>query len=475
MFDKRLLESSELYEKRYKNFSVLLIFPVTLLFIGLFVFSFFTKKELIVTNIASIAPQKIISNIQSTSNTPIIENHLVEGKTVQSNSLLIKYNNDSDSTQITTLMDQKQEFLNKKEQLQLLLNSLHSDTNQFPSTDSYGYEKTFETYKAQAESLRESIQKSNQVVDDQNNSIANQKSAITAQISNVNTQINAYIDIENAASTNSSISSDNPYIAQYNSYLEQQKVLEESMKNQEKKEASSKADITQQKEALKAQFISNISSNIDTLKNQIQTLEVQKSSLNSSNSYDQSQKSQLLALKTQALTAANKELTDINSALTEIGGKISLQKQANQYNAIFAEKEGILHVLPNVLENKTFQVGTPLAQIYPALKAKSQVYLTSYIPSTQIAGIKLGQKVRFTIQQNLPKPEILTGTIKQIDSAPTTLKEGNGYKVSALVTLNKRDLSYIRYGLEGKLVVVTGQKTYFNYYLDKIKGQDSLN
>ncbi|WP_276421679.1 hypothetical protein [Lactococcus garvieae] len=45
MFDKRLLESSELYEKRYKNFSVLLIFPVALLFIGLFVFSFFLCKK----------------------------------------------------------------------------------------------------------------------------------------------------------------------------------------------------------------------------------------------------------------------------------------------------------------------------------------------------------------------------------------------------------------------------------------------
>ncbi|MEY8442827.1 hypothetical protein AALA52_00895 [Lactococcus ileimucosae] len=98
MFDKRLLASSELYEKRYKNFPVLLIFPVAFLFVGLFVFSFFAKKELIVTNIASIEPQKVISNIQSTSNNPIIENYLSEGKTVQANSLLLKYNNDSDST-----------------------------------------------------------------------------------------------------------------------------------------------------------------------------------------------------------------------------------------------------------------------------------------------------------------------------------------------------------------------------------------
>ncbi|HAP15648.1 MAG TPA: hypothetical protein DCR07_06035 [Lactococcus sp.] len=69
-----------------------------------------------------------------------------------------------------------------------------------------------------------------------------------------------------------------------------------------------------------------------------------------------------------------------------------------------------------------------------------------------MSGIKPGQKVRFTIQQILPKIEILTGTIHQIDSAPTPLKSGNTYKVSALVTI---------------------QKTYFNYYLDKIKGESS--
>lgn len=471
MFDKRLLESSELYEKRYKNFSVLLIFPVTLLFIGLFLFSFFAKKELIVTNIARIEPQKIIANIQSTSNNTIIENHLSEGKTVHTNSLLLKYNSNSDSTQIKNLMDQKQDILNKKEQLQLLLKSLSSDENNFSKPDNYGYEKTFENYEAQVSNLKETIKKTNQAIDDQNISISNQKTALNQQIANVNAQINAYVEIKNAVSTNSTIPSNNPYFSQYNSYLSQQKTLEEEEKKQEQDKNSQKQDISQQKENLKTQFLSDISTNIDNLKGQIQNFEIQKSALSSSNNYDNSQNSQLLALKTQTLTSANKELADFNSSLIELETKISLQKQADKYNEIFAEKEGILHVFPDVLENKNIQLGAPIAQIYPPLTNKTPIHLITYIPSTQISGIKVGQKTRFTIQENLPKTKILTGTIQQIDSAPTLLKNGNAYKVTALVTLSKKDLPYIRYGLEGKWVVVTGQKTYFNYYLDKIKGK----
>ncbi len=85
--------------------------------------------------------------------------------------------------------------------------------------------------------------------------------------------------------------------------------------------------------------------------------------------------------------------------------------------------------------------------------------------------MKVGQKVRFTVQQNLPKPEILTGIIKQIDNAPTAFKKGNAYKVSATTTINSKDLPNIRYGLQGKTVTIIGKKTYFNYFLDKIMGR----
>jgi len=45
---------------------------------------------------------------------------------------------------------------------------------------------------------------------------------------------------------------------------------------------------------------------------------------------------------------------------------------------------------------KKIPIGTPIAEIYPSLKSETKVNLTSYIPSTQISGMKVGQKVRYS-------------------------------------------------------------------------------
>ena len=83
MFDKKLLESSELYDKRYRNFSTLIILPLFFLLVGGVIFTFFAHKELTVISTGSIEPTKIIAKIQSTNDNPIIENNLKEGETVK--------------------------------------------------------------------------------------------------------------------------------------------------------------------------------------------------------------------------------------------------------------------------------------------------------------------------------------------------------------------------------------------------------
>ncbi|WP_396443329.1 bacteriocin secretion accessory protein [Lactococcus lactis] len=471
MFDKKLLESSELYDKRYRNFSTLIILPLFLLLIGGLTFTLFAHKELTVMSTGSIEPTKIIAKIQSTNPNPIVENNLKEGEPVKENSLLLKYNGKPEQTQLSELLTQKKLIIDKKAQLELLQKSLTNGKNEFPSPDSFGYEKSFENYEAQVKSLEASIQKSNQAVDDQNKSAESQKQAIENQILTLQQEIQHYSEIENAVSSGGTVSQDNPYLAQYQSYQAQKETLESNFKNQKTTDEADKQANKSQEEALKSQFLSGLSASKDSLKNQIKSFNVQSSSLTGNSAYDNSQSSQILTLKTQALSASNKEVTDLNSTLTDLETKISLQKQDNQYSQVFAEQAGILHILPDILGMKKIPIGTPIAEIYPLLKAKTQVNLTSYIPSTQISGMKVGQKVRLTVQQNLPKPLILTGVIKQIDSAPTQFKEGNAYKVSAITTVNSKDLPNIRYGLQGKTVTVIGKKTYFNYFLDKITGK----
>lgn len=114
MFDKKLLESSELYDKRYRNFSTLIILPLFILLVGGVIFTFFAHKELTVISTGSIEPTKIVAKIQSTNANPIIENNLKEGEAVKENSLLLKYNGTSEQTQLIELLNQKKQVLNKK-------------------------------------------------------------------------------------------------------------------------------------------------------------------------------------------------------------------------------------------------------------------------------------------------------------------------------------------------------------------------
>ena len=161
MFDKRLLESSELYDKRYRNFSTLIILPLFILLIGGLIFTFFARKELTVISTGSIEPTKIIAKIQSTNANPIIENNLKEGLVVKENSLLLKYNGTPEQTQLSELLTQKKQVLDKKAQLDLLQKSLTNEKNEFTTADNFGYEKSFENYEAQVKSLEATVQKSN--------------------------------------------------------------------------------------------------------------------------------------------------------------------------------------------------------------------------------------------------------------------------------------------------------------------------
>ncbi|MQW23341.1 MULTISPECIES: bacteriocin secretion accessory protein [unclassified Lactococcus] len=463
MFDKKLLESAELYSRRYKNFATMVIFPVLALMIGLLIFSVFAKKEVLVTSQGDIEPSAIVAQIQSTSNSQIVVNNLQEGKNISKNDLLIKYNSIADTTTLDAIIAQEKQFEAQKIQLLILKQSVLNGNDEFQKDDGFGYESEYKAYQAQEQSVTANVNKSNQAVTDQNNTVADEQSTISAQIVTLNTQISQYQILENAVNTSGSgkVESENPFKAQLDSFNSQIKTI-----------TGTDTASTSQKQALQSQFLASIQSSINSLQEQIQSLNVQNSSLNNSNAIDTSLGSQLSELKSQELQNIDKNMTDLTSNLANINAKIGLQKQENQQGEILSNNSGILHVLPNIIGLKTIPNGTPLAQIYPTLSIKTPVKITAYIPSSQLSGIKLGQTARFTVIQTLPKPEIMEGKITHIDSAPTDQNNLNFYKVEATTTLNKSDLLNIRYGIQGKVGIIIGDKTFFNDYLDKLSGKE---
>ncbi|MDR0299601.1 MAG: bacteriocin secretion accessory protein [Streptococcaceae bacterium] len=453
MFDKRLLESSELYDKRYKNFTTVIIFPILLLFLSLLIFSVFAKKQIVVSGMGSLEATTIIAKIQSTSSEEILENNLVEGKTVEKNQLLLRYDGASNNVQLDILQKNLSKSLEQKKALRTLRESLSEGKNLFSSPDSYGYYQAFQNYEAQGATLAAGVNKSNQAVINQNNLIGAQQEAIKKQISSIYLQISDYQRIVTAVSTDGAVANDNPYKAQFDSYKAQ---IQEN---------------SSQKASLKSQFLASVQSNIETLQGQAQSLETQSAGLGTSNAYDNSLSSQLLSLKAQALQSSNQEMTTLDNTISDLSAKVALQKEVNKNGALYSANSGVLHILPDVQGLKNIPMGTTIAEIYPQIQKNQKIIISMFIPSTSISGIKTGQKVRFTGQQDLPKALTLDAKIITIDHAPTVTKEGvNVYQVKAETTVTSANVLNLRYGLQGKTTVIVGEKTFFDYYKSKIIG-----
>ena len=70
------------------------------------------------------------------------------------------------------------------------------------------------------------------------------------------------------------------------------------------------------------------------------------------------------------------------------------------------------------------------------------------------------------------KEFVLKSKISNIDNNATKTEKGNFFKVEAEISLTDAQAKKIRYGIEGRAVVITGSKTYFDYYLDQFLRRD---
>lgn len=89
--NSQLFKSTEFYQKRYQNFSTIIIFPLVLLIMFLLSFLLWAKKEVTVEVTGTIEPTSIVATIQSTSDNTIIKNQLRSNKEVKKGDLLIQY------------------------------------------------------------------------------------------------------------------------------------------------------------------------------------------------------------------------------------------------------------------------------------------------------------------------------------------------------------------------------------------------
>lgn len=446
--NEQFLESAEFYQKRYHNFASCLIVPSLILLVFLVGFSMLAKKEITISSRASVEASRVLAQIQSTSNQPIIANHLAENKEVKKGDLLIQYAVEGEGAQEQKFSSQLDLLKDQKGKLETLRSSLESGRNQFTEPDSYGYEQSFKDYQNQVASMTSSVNQQNATIASQNAAASQSQAELGGVISDVDSKLNDHRNLKNAIQSGVGIDASHPLYSLYQSYRDQLSLAED-------------------KATAQSQIVAQLDGQISQLEATAATYRVQYDGAGAQQAYASNLSSQLASLKAQYLVKVGQELTTLTQQILEAESNLKLQETVSKRGQILAEMDGLLHLNPEVQGSTLVAEGTALAQIYPKITNERKIKIVTYVSSKDVSTIKNGDKVRFITADDANKQMILTSQISSIDANATQTKQGNFFKVECEMAVSKDQAKKLRYGLEGKFVMVTGEKTYFSYYMEK--------
>ncbi|WP_297952269.1 HlyD family efflux transporter periplasmic adaptor subunit [uncultured Lactobacillus sp.] len=177
-------------------------------------------------------------------------------------------------------------------------------------------------------------------------------------------------------------------------------------------------------------------------------------------------------LQSQELQKVSQDEVNAQEQIQELRSEIAGIHIENKEYVVKAGKTGILHINDNYAGNKYVNPGVDVAQIYPILSKQNFVKLNAYISSTDISSVKKGQLMRFKVVRNVPKPVVISGRISNISVSALNMDKGSYYHVTAVASLNDVQKSQLKYGMNGKVTIITGKKSFFNYYKDKLLGNE---
>lgn len=446
--NEQFLESAEFYQKRYHNFASCLIVPSLILLVFLVGFSMLAKKEITISSRASVEASRVLAQIQSTSNQAIVANHLAENKEIKKGDLLIQYAIEGEGAQEQKFSGQLDLLKDQKEKLEILRSSLESGRNQFSEPDSYGYEQSFKDYQNQVASMTSSVNQQNATIASQNAAASQSQAELGGVISDVDSKLNDHRNLKNAIQSGVSIDASHPLYSLYQSYRDQLSLAED-------------------KATAQSQIVAQLDGQISQLEATAATYRVQYAGAGAQQAYASNLSSQLASLKAQYLVKVGQELTTLTQQILEAESNLKLQETVSKRGQILAEMDGLLHLNPEVQGSTLVAEGTALAQIYPKITNERKIKIVTYVSSKDVSTIKNGDKVRFITADDANKQMILTSQISSIDANATQTKQGNFFKVECEMAVSKDQAKKLRYGLEGKFVMVTGGKTYFSYYMEK--------
>ncbi|VPD39699.1 competence factor transport protein ComB [Streptococcus pneumoniae] len=461
------LESAEFYNRRYHNFSSSVIVPMALLLVFLLGFATVAEKEMSLSTRATVEPSRILANIQSTSNNRILVNHLEENKLVKKGDLLVQYQEGAEGVQAESYASQLDMLKDQKKQLEYLQKSLQEGENHFPEEDKFGYQATFRDYISQAGSLRASTSQQNETIASQNAAASQTQAEIGNLISQTEAKIRDYQTAKSAMETGASLASQNLAYSLYQSYKSQG---EENPQTKVQAVAQVEAQISQLESSLATYRVQYAGS--ATQQAYASGLSSQLESLKSQQAYASGLSSQLESLKSQHLAKVGQELTLLAQKILEAESGKKVQGNLLDKGKITASEDGVLHLNPETSDSSMVAEGALLAQLYPSLEREGKAKLTAYLSSKDVARIKVGDSVRYTTTHDAGNQLFLDSTITSIDATATKTEKGNFFKIEAETNLTSEQAEKLRYGVEGRLQMITGKKSYLRYYLDQFLNKE---
>ena len=444
------LESAEFYHRRYHNFSSRVILPMSLLLVFLLGFAVFAEKEISLSTRATVEPSRIIANIQSTSNQRIVANYLEENKLVKQGELLVEYQQGAEAVQVEAYASQLEMLKDQKKQLGYLQSSLKEGSDQFPEADKFGYQEMFRDYLSQASSLRSNVSQQNETIASQNAAASQTQAEIGNLISQTEAKIRDYQTAKSAIETGASLTSQNLAYSLYQSYKSQR----------------------EENPQAKAQAVAQVEAQLSQLESSLATYRIQYAGSGAQQAHATGLDSQLESLKSQHLVKVGQELTLLDQKILEAESGKKVQGGLLDKGKITASKDGVLHLNPETSDSTMVAEGTLLAQLYPSLEKEGKTKLTAYLSSKDVARLKVGDSVRFTTTKDANKELVLVSAITNIDATATKTEKGNFFKIEAETSLTPEEAEKLRYGLEGRLQMITGKKSYLRYYWDQFLNRE---
>lgn len=446
----KFFESSEFYTRRYRNFSTMVIFPVAFLILFIVTFGLFATREVSLKTTGEIQPSQIIADIQSTSSSKITTNKLAENMTIRKGQVLLRYSKTSSEIQMSYLKRQQANLVDRRKQLSILKQGIQSNSFTFSADDNYGYSDQLTNYLSQRSTLQTKTQQSNADIQAQNNKMDEVRNAIQDAASITSKKIADYKEIQRALeSDQKGISSDNSLKSVFSKY--RQVIQQGSNSNQSRNDALAEVQLT-----------------MNQLTDTLASYATQKASAGAYLTTDSSLTTQLESIQTQELVNVAKEDTTIKSKIDELNANIAVRDDELQNTTVLAPKSGILHIDENMKSKSNIGVGSTIAQVYPSLTKDQSIQIVAYVSSQEVASVHKDDWIRFTSRKENADNFTIKCRVTKISTAPERTKKGNFFKIIAKTKVSRTNRKFLQYGLQGAASIITGKKTYFNYYRDKI-------